>query len=275
MKFSVHNGSFSYGATPVLAGISFSVSQGEVLAVLGSNGIGKTTLLKCMMGLLPWSSGYSAIDEVDTARSHDLWKRIGYVPQARDVTTSLTVYDMVLLGRSAHLGMFAQPGPKDREIAARAIDTVGIGHLKEKQSNRISGGELQMALIARALCCEPDMLVLDEPESNLDFKNQLVILQLIRNLAKEKGISAIINTHYPEHALKISDNALLLNHDRKTVYGPAQEVISEDNMRNAFHVDVKIQEYCFFGETYRTIIPLSVVSDSEETLHEKNAAALR
>lgn len=121
------------------------------------------------------------------------------------------------------------------------------------------GGELQMVLIARALTIFPSMLVLDEPESNLDFKNQLIILETIQKLSKNRGISAIVNTHYPEHALKISDKALLLNQDGTNIFGDAAEVINVENMRHSFSVQVHINQFSVDGREYRSVVPLHLV----------------
>lgn len=258
MKFEVVNGNFGYGSAQVLHRISFSLEGNELMAVLGPNGVGKTTLLKCMMGLLKWKSGESRIDGTAIPRlSHsEIWKRIAYVPQSKGVSLSYTAFEMVLMGRSARLGMFAQPSDADMAIAREAMATVGVTFLENKQCSRMSGGELQMVLIARALCTQPEMLILDEPESNLDFKNQLVILDIMKQLSREKGIAAIINTHYPTHALKIADKALILNRDGTSFYGPAESTITEENMRKAFSVEVKIADYDYGGINYRNVIPI-------------------
>jgi iron complex transport system ATP-binding protein len=261
MTFKVEQGGFSYKKRRILRNINFSVEPGEIMAVLGSNGVGKTTMLRCMMGLLPWETGRSSINGIPVERftTKELWRMISYVPQAKGSALSYPAKDMVLLGRSAHLRTFEQPGPEDRAIAEQAMEDVGIGHLAEKQCNQMSGGELQMVLIARALTAQPQMLVLDEPESNLDFKNQLVILETIRKLAKERGISAVFNTHYPAHALKLSDKALLLNRDEPNRYGPTEQIISEENMRKAFGVNVSIHDFWVNGICHNTVVPLSVV----------------
>ncbi|MCI8511689.1 MAG: ABC transporter ATP-binding protein [Lachnospiraceae bacterium] len=260
MRFEVKNGSFGYGNTKILQNISFSLEGNSLMAVLGSNGVGKTTLLKCMMGLLKWNEGETRLDgrPLSSLRPSDVWKRIAYVPQAKGAALSYTALEMVLMGRSARLGLFAQPTEEDLAAAREAMRTVGVEFLKDKPCSRMSGGELQMVLIARALCGGPEMLILDEPESNLDFKNQLVILELIRVLSKEKGLAAIINTHYPAHALKLADQALILNRDGVSVFGTAKEVITEANMKRAFSVDVRIAKYQYEGVDYRSVIPIRI-----------------
>ena len=261
MTFSVRGGSFSYGADLVLNRISFSVASGEVLCILGPNGVGKTTLLKCMMGLLKWDEGETLIDgrALESWRQKDLWRRIAYVPQAKGVAFGFTAFDMVLLGRSAHLGTFEQPDEKDKRIALSAMEDTGIAALKDKLCTEMSGGELQMVLIARSLAVEPEMLVFDEPESNLDFKNQLIILNTIYRLAKERGISAVVNTHYPAHAMKIADKALILNKDGESTSGAIEKVITEDSMKKTFGVQVHINEFEYQNTKYKDVVPLYLI----------------
>lgn len=261
MTFEVQNGCFGYKDREVLRNINFTLEDGQVMSILGANGVGKTTLLKCMMGLLKWQRGVSRIDglEISRIKSREFWQKIAYVPQAKGAAFGYTALDMVTLGRSAHLGTFAQPKAEDRAAAEQAMRDIGVSHLRDKLCTQMSGGELQMVLIARALTISPSMLVLDEPESNLDFKNQLIILETIRSLAKRRGISAVVNTHYPEHALKISDKALLLNQDGTNLFGNAQEVINEENMRKSFAVQVYIDEFAYEGTKYKSVIPLHLV----------------
>ena len=262
MRFEVKGGSFGYQSEMILDDINFWVGDGEILSVLGPNGVGKTTLLKCMMGLLKWKKGTSMLDGTDISRikPRELWQKIAYVPQARGAAFGYSALDMVTLGRSAHLGTFAQPGKEDYEAAEAAMEDMGIWHLRDKLCTKMSGGELQMVLIARALTISPSMLVLDEPESNLDFKNQLIILETIKALSEKRGISAVVNTHYPEHALKISNKALILNKNGSDLFGRAEEVINEKNMRNAFSVQVYIEDIHLDGKQYKSVVPLYLVS---------------
>ncbi len=261
MTFQVKNGSFSYESRPVLRNINFELSDGEILCVLGSNGVGKTTLLKCMMGLQKWKSGETLIDGKDISQLpiKELWKKIAYVPQAKNSAFSFSALDMVTMGRSAHLGTFSQPTKEDEKIALEAMESCGITWLKDKLCTQMSGGELQMVLIARALTANPQMLVLDEPESNLDFKNQLIILNVIEKLAREKNICAIVNTHFPAHAMKIGTKALILNKNSAPIFGKSSEIINEDNMRRTFNVQVHINEFDYENRHYRSVEPLYVV----------------
>ena len=228
MIFEVRNGTFGYqAAVPVLKDISFQVQSRQVLAILEPNGVGKTTLLRNMMGMLIWTGGGSYLDGVNIRdmAPGQLWKEMAYVPQAKSFPFSFTVEEMIQLGRSTHIGFFGTPSKEDRERCERAMEDLGITHMRHKLCNRISGGELQMVLIARALCAEAKLLVLDEPESNLDFRNQLIILETIQRLSKEEGICCIFNTHYPGHALRISDRLLVLSREGTADYYKDKETL--------------------------------------------------
>ena len=176
MILEVQNGCFGYPKQPViLENINLRLEEGHILATLGPNGIGKTTLLKCMIGLLPWHSGKTLLygKDIHTLKPKDVWSTISYIPQSRGFAFSYTGLEMVLLGRSAHLGTFQQPGKEEIEMAEAMMERVGITRLANKDCNRMSGGELQMVLIARALINEPKLIILDDPETGLDFHNQI------------------------------------------------------------------------------------------------------
>lgn len=266
MRFEVRDGGFGYPhGESILKNVNFIMNKPEVLSVLGANGVGKTTLLKCMLGLLEWKTGGTYVDGVDIKDIpyHRLWQMIGYVPQAKASVFAYNTEDMVLLGRNAHLGTFGQPKKADREIAMACMEEIGIGYLKGKLCSQISGGELQMVLIARALSANPSILVLDEPESNLDFRNQLIVLETIERLCSEKGISAVINTHYPEHALSISQKALLLGTGGTAVFGPTRQVLSEERLDEAFGVEVKLYPLMHKNRTYTCVLPVGLREEVE------------
>ncbi|QTQ15414.1 ABC transporter ATP-binding protein [Treponema parvum] len=262
MKFEVRSGTFSFkGVAPILQNINFSIESRCVLSILGPNGVGKTTLLRCMMGMLPWQSGGSYVDSQNIAEisERELWRQIAYVPQAKYMPFAFTVEEMILLGRSVHTGLFGTPGEKDRQFCEEAMAAVGITHLRTKHCNRLSGGELQMVLIARALCSRPKMLVLDEPESNLDFRNQLIILETVRRLSKEDGLCCVFNTHYPAHALRISDRSLVLSRDGESLFGPSDEVITSKTMEDIFRVHVDILQASYLGVNYHAVTAVSLL----------------
>lgn len=265
MNFEVEHASFGYRKEPdILKDIHFQIGKGEILSILGSNGVGKTTLLKCTLGFLPWRSGQTLIDGKPWSewKNQEIWKRIGYVPQAKRSAFSYTTEEMVLLGRNAHLGLLSQPTKKDYDHAKECLEMVGMSRLIGKLCNEISGGELQMVLIARALATDPELLILDEPESNLDFKNQLIVIHTIRDLCKERGISSIVNTHYPEHALAISHKAMILNRDGTNAFGPANEIINEERLAKAFDVDVRIRSFMVVDNTHTCVLPIDIVRKS-------------
>ncbi len=262
MSIEVNAGTFSYRkGAPLLQDISFSVAAGQTLAILGPNGVGKTTLMKCLLGFLPWERGTTVIDGADirSMRGRRLWQRVAYVPQARQPAFSYRVEDMVLLGRSPYLGDFSMPGKRDREIAAQAMELAGVSHLAGQSCARLSGGELQLVLIARALAAEPAYLILDEPESGLDFRNQLVVLDLIERLCREREMTVVLNTHYPDHALRISDQSLLLFGGGVYQFGRTEQILTEDHMRALFGVDIAVWRERIGAEEYAAVIPLEIM----------------
>ena len=184
---------------------------------------------------------------------------MAYVPQAVVLAFPGTCFDMVLLGRSAYLPLFGVPGKRDREATIHAMERAGIARHEDRNCGQISGGELQLVLIARALAAEPEILILDEPETGLDFRNQLIIMNLIERLCEEEGLTAILNTHYPEHAVSMNGQTLLLKHDGSYLFGDTAKILTPDNMRDAFGVEVLMREELIDGKHYTSLIPLSVL----------------
>ena len=255
----VKNAQFSYnGMGNIFEDIGFSVGKGEVLSILGPNGCGKTTLLKCINGLLKLKKGEVYIEDknLNSLGRNEIGKKIGYVPQSHDVAFPYTVLEMVLMGRAAHLGLFSSPSSKDIEIAREAIETLGLSHLINRSYSNISGGEAQLVLIARALTAQPTVLLLDEPTSHLDFKNQMVILNTVERLSKEKNITVIMTTHFPNHALSISDRALLLGNGKTGIMGDTEDIITEDNLRDVFGIDVRIISFNEGKNNTKIVVPL-------------------
>ena len=237
MSLEVIHGGYAWpGREPVLTGVNFRFDGTGVMSILGPNGAGKTTLLRCMLGLLKFTEGEATLDgrPVSNWKPRDFWRTIGYVPQAKlPGFASMTLADMVVLGRSAHIGPFSLPSDADWEVVDRVMTEVGIEHLAGRLCSEVSGGQFQLALIARALAAEPRILVLDEPESNLDFRNQMVVLNVIERLT-EQGLGAVINTHFPAHALEISTKTLLVPRHRPPIFGDTRDVMTEDLLSDVF-----------------------------------------
>ncbi|MHA7601089.1 ABC transporter ATP-binding protein [Alicycliphilus sp. T452] len=212
--------SIGHGRRCVAQGLAFALAPGEVLCLLGANGSGKTTLLRTLLGLLPPLAGEVRC----SGQSVAAWPRaafarhVGYVPQAHAGLFPFTVEDVVLMGRAARVGRFSAPGAADRQAARQCLEMLGIAHLRASVYTAISGGERQLALIARALAQEPALLVMDEPTASLDFGNQIRVLEHIERLRAE-GMAVLMTTHQPEHALRIADRIALLGGGRLQAIG--------------------------------------------------------
>ncbi len=232
---------FGFPGRRIGSGIAFNVARGESLCVLGPNGSGKTTLFRTLLGLLPAHSGSVLVDgrDVSTLTRREAAQILGYVPQAHAATFGFTVIDIVLMGRTAHLGALAAPREGDRRIAMEALQEVGIAHLAERIYTAISGGERQLALIARALAQKPRVLIMDEPTASLDFGNQMRVLEKLRMLAS-LGIAIVFSTHDPDHAFVAADRALLLGEGRMLAIGEPHDVVRADTLEALYGIPVRI-----------------------------------
>jgi iron complex transport system ATP-binding protein len=232
-----------YRRTKIGRGIDLDIREGEVLCLLGANGGGKTTLMKTLLGLLPALGGTVKLRGRDIASFSraELAKIVGYVPQAGTNFFPFNVIDIVLMGRVAHIGLFASPGKKDIATAESALAALGIAHLRDRVYTEISGGERQLALIARALAQEPQLLVMDEPTASLDFGNQLRVLDQITALAR-RGMAVVLSTHDPDHVFLCGDRAALLRDGRLVALGPPSQVITEEALAALYGVAIEVVE---------------------------------
>lgn len=242
MLLDVQNASFSYEKTkPIFNDISFSLDEGDVFCILGPNGIGKSTLIRCLARLLPLTSGQVFLDEhnISQMNRQALAKKIGFIPQIHTPAFSYSVFDFVLMGRSPYITLFGLPREEDLTIAEQALSTVGITGLKDKIYTQISGGEQQLVLFARVLAQEPRLLLLDEPTSHLDLANQMHILDLIAKLA-DQGLTTIMTTHIPDHAYRLAHRAAIIKDRKFLAEGQVCDVITEENMQKAYGIPVKM-----------------------------------
>ena len=263
MSIEVKDLSFSYGNRPVLHNISFCVGKGEFLSILGPNGVGKSTLFRCVLGLLSGYTGSVLVDGVDTRTLgvREAAKHIAYIPQSSRSIFNYSVFDIVLMGRTSGLTTFRSPGKADKEICRWAMEKVGITHLTDRCFHRLSGGEQQLVLIARALVQKAPILMLDEPTANLDFGNQMLVLEQARSLAKE-GYTVIQTTHHPEQSYMFSDRILAIQKGRVLTEGKPKDVLTRGTMEALYGVDVDIVS--LYEDRARICIPAHITHFKED-----------
>jgi len=249
MMLSVNELKFQYRNRDVLREIGFSVRHGQMVAVLGPNGVGKTTLLKCLNRILKPLQGTVYLDEENLLdlTTRDIARRVGCVPQ-RVETGRLTAFDAVLLGRIPHIGWNVKK--QDLAIVDAIFRTLSMEYLRLAYIDEMSGGELQKISIARALVQEPKILLLDEPTSNLDLKNQVEILTIIRDVVRNHGIVAIMTMHDLNQALRFADTFILLKNGNVHIHG-GEEIITPDVIEEVYGLPVTIGEISGF----RCVIP--------------------
>jgi iron complex transport system ATP-binding protein len=229
--------------TVVIEGYELAIGKGSVVAILGSNGIGKTTLINAIAGLLAPSAG-----------TVHCQARIGYVPQLFDVAFDYTVTDVVLMGRARQIGLFGAPGTRDYAAVHRQLSLLGIDHLAERSFNALSGGQRQLVIIAQALVSECEVLILDEPCSALDYRNQAVVVSVLDRLRREHGMTVLFTTHSPQHALEIATDVLLMYGRSDFEFGPTEKVLSEASLARLYDVSVRKAHFADGGSfTYAPV----------------------
>ena len=263
----ISNISFGYEKIAILQNINVNIRKGRVVSLLGPNGCGKTTLLKIINGSLKSEKGTVYIDGSDIRRAsyRQIARKMGQVSQNHKSSFPFTVLDVVLTGRAPYVPAFSSPGTRDMSICSGILEKLGITHLSQKPYTRISGGERQLVMIARALVQEPKFLLLDEPTTFLDLKNQMHILKSVVTLARERNITVLMTLHDPNHALMFSDAIILMKKpsdspgvdtppegnnvkgDRSgnniVSTGSPAEVITTNHMKEAYGIDVDIIDH--------------------------------
>lgn len=245
---TVRDLAIGYGDKTIVSGINFSLNSALILCLLGPNGVGKSTLFKTVLGLIPSLSGSIQILEKDLSQCsrREISQSIAYVPQQGSMAFGFTALDMVLMGRSAYVGLFSTPSKADKEIALHCLERLGVVHLAHRLFPEMSGGEQQLVLLARALAQEPKALILDEPTASLDFGNQIMVIEQIQQL-KAQGLAIFFCTHQPEHAARIADETLLLAKGQVFEQGATTEVLTVSSLATMY--GLKSEQVCDYLQT--------------------------
>ncbi|MCC3145517.1 ABC transporter ATP-binding protein [Halanaerobium sp. Z-7514] len=232
---------FSYQKKKILKKINFKAKKGEFISLLGANGSGKTTFLHCIQGLLPLKEGKILIDgeNIIQLSKKEIAQKISVVPQENKNVFAYEVLEMVVMGVNPWLAFTEHPSPEDYQKAEKILEDLGVVDLKGKNFNQISGGERQLVLIARALMQQTDILLLDEPNSHLDFKNVHLMMEIMRDLSF-KNKTVITALHDPNLAYKYSDRVIILKEGEILASGVVEEVMTAANLSAAY--DLKIQK---------------------------------
>lgn len=245
---------FSYGKKQVLYDINILAEKGKISAVLGKNGVGKTTLFRCILGLLTDYSGRITISDkqVGAMSAKQIALQIAYIPQVHYPSFHYSVLDMVLMGTGSRVFTFSTPKKEQYEAAQGALQKAGIEHLADRDYCRISGGEQQLVLIARALAQQTPILLMDEPTSSLDYGNQIRIMEQTRKLSNE-GYTVLMSSHNPQHVLSYCDHAVALKGGTVLHSGTPEQTISPELMSELYEVKVTIEDL----KNTKVILPVS------------------
>lgn len=241
-RLSLTDVAIGYDGTALVEGITLELHSGSTTCLMGANGVGKTTLFKTVLGLLPALRGRIALGGHDLAAMtrNEIARRVALVPQAYQGDPSHTVLDIVVMGRTARLGLFSTPGRDDTAAAWRALETLGIADLGHRSADRISGGQRQLMLIARALAQETDVVIMDEPTASLDLGNRLALLDQIRALAG-RGLSLLVSTHEPEHAFVIADRVAVIGRGQRFEVGAVDELLTSARLSALYGVALDLE----------------------------------
>ena len=256
MSLQCHNLGFDYGSDTILQSLSFGVEKGSLCALLGPNGSGKTTLLHCLAGILRPTTGRIELDDLNLAglSRSEAASRIGLVPQERTEMFPFSVLEVVVMGRTPSLSLFQRPGPEDYQRAEQALGRLDAARLAGRNFNRISGGERQIAMLARAMVQSTDTLLLDEPTHYLDFKHQHRLMEVLQACCRRDNYRIVAALHDPNMAVWFADQVLMLKDGQILAHGPANTVMTPENVGRLY--DTRVGQIALNGGR-RLFLPVS------------------
>ena len=241
-KLEIQNITLNYGQRTVIKDLSFRLSPGELLGLVGPNGCGKTSIIKSLSRVLTPNSGKISLDgkELTETSRQELARIIGVVPQNPSLPETFTVFEVVILGRNPHLGLLSGESARDIAVVWQAMDRTGITHLAKRRIGELSGGEKQRVTIARVLAQEPQVILLDEPTANLDISQQMGIMDLITGMCRDKNIAGLIAIHDLNVAAQYCTRIIMLKDGEMYAEGTPGEVITAENVREVFDAETSI-----------------------------------
>lgn len=236
MKLKVNNVEFAYNSVPVLENVSMELNRAEVLGIVGPNGTGKSTLIRCIDRILSPKKGKILLDEqnINKMTRMEIARKIGYVPQSMESVFPASVIDAVLMGRRPYLGW--KSSKEDLDYVLEVLELLGMTDFAMRDVNEISGGQQQKVLIARALAQKADVLLLDEPTSNLDIRHQLEVMEIMKNIAKNRGISVIMALHDLNLASRYADRVIMMKEGKIFAIGNPASVFTAENIKQVYGV---------------------------------------
>lgn len=238
-----------YPGRMVLEGIDLAIEPGEIFAIVGPNGVGKSTLIKTASGILPIVSGHVRLEGFDLLKQTPEWRaqRIGVVPQATRVPPGFTARQVVMMGRTPYLGWFEREGSQDRQLAQQALRRSCTEHLAERPMGELSGGEQQRVMVARALAQSPRLLLMDEPTAHLDLRHQDETLSIIRGLADEANIAVLIALHDLNLVARFADKVALLSDGTIRKQGFPRQVLTPTDLAAAYGIKIHVMDHPLHG----------------------------
>lgn len=254
---SIKSLNFKYKDRPILKNISFEAQSGDLICVLGPNGVGKSTLFKCILGLLKGYEGEVLINNnnIKNLSRKLIANEIAYIPQSHFPTFNFSVFNVVLMGTTSHFSVTSSPSKKEEDLVNETLEKLGISHLKNRGYGEISGGERQLVLIARALTQKAKVLIMDEPTANLDYGNQVKVMKKVKELSDE-GYTIILSTHNPEHAFLYANKVMVIYGGEITNFGVPKDILTEDLLEKIYNVKVSLYDISNNDNMLRICVPL-------------------